>query len=256
MEHVQILADDDEVYARAAYFLDQPEVLKRIKLIRNCWHLGHELIPYDSFENWSNSCKYDFDLTKETAEYYEQIKDKINEFQGKSSPSELEKYEAYKLASDFCQLNPMDFELEVLLIKTGFKKYYREIALKAIVCGEVRPVINESGLSTFQYKELIRDEKISKVINKFYKGKKQKPNIRRDRNWYWEFLSLKDKSSDLYKEFILYKDRRLNDRSRYAFMLNRWNSNSFSSEEGIEDLILDENTLHQAVRRYRMMLKN
>ena len=222
-----------DLYARLAYFLDQPKVYERIILIRKCWHLDKGLVSSRNYNEWRNGYLPNLKYTPEATNYLYQAKEKIGE-------ESISIVEQHNLTKKIANLSQTDFEIEVLLLSTGFATSYKEIALKAVACGEINQQDLDRKINNLEYEELITDQKLSWIIKKNYKNKgRLKSKIRRDRLWYWEWLSQK------------------RDMGVYSRILENWNKKCPTPE--IDDCghcINDNNIIEQAIHRYREFLQS
>ena len=200
---IEIDIEDNKVFTQLAYILDQDALQDKIHEIRQYWHVADKLISYDDFDTWYKLHKDDFALTPDVANYWGEIPD-FSFTSATTSPS-LETIQ--KITSS----NNIDLELEYLLRKNGLAASFKDMLLKAIVCGEVK--MNEWVSSQFNARFHHEDSFFNIAIyEKLYSGD-TKTEIKRDRCWYWENKRGKKplqiaKEIKLKKEWIIPDDFR------------------------------------------------
>lgn len=173
---IKIAIEDTKLFTYAAFILDQDNLLNKTEEIRPYWELRGELIPYDEFDTWFTQHKDDFSLTPEVANYWGELPD--FSFTNTAPAPSLE------IIQKIADSNHIELELEHLLRKNGLNASFRKLILKAVVCGEVRL---SDWASTNDTDKFFHEDSFfnMKTYEKLYKGD-TKPEIRRDREWYWE----------------------------------------------------------------------
>lgn len=173
---IKIDIENNKEFASAAFVLDQDKLLNKISEIRQYWELREQLISYDTFDNWYALHKDDFPLTPDVATYWGVIPD----FSFTNTAPEPSQETIQKLIDS----NHIELELEYLLRKNGLKASFRNMLLKAIVCGEIK---TPDWKSTSSNETFPNHDSFFNIptYEKLYVGD-TKPEIRRDREWYWE----------------------------------------------------------------------
>lgn len=186
IEPIKIDIEPLKIFAQLALILDQDELMEGIYKIRKRWQLEANLIPYKDFEEWYKNNWGDLPLTEDAYYYLSTAKDQLEIRTGQSSLDPITEYQRNK---ELAYLNSNDFELNHLLRKNGIKNpTFQALILKAIICGEVNQEDwdkLENGDGATLYGEwLFDDTEFFAGLEKIYKAD-TKPEIKRDRKWYW-----------------------------------------------------------------------
>lgn len=173
---ISIKIKNDKIYANAAFILDQDQLFNKIIEIREYWRLTNNLIPHNEFNTWLSQNEQELSLTPEV-KYYE---GSLPDF----SFTQNEPVASQEFVKELIYSSPLDLELEHLLRKNGLPPNFKNFILRAIVCGEVSLIDWEE---TKNDEKFPHDESLFKIppYVKLYIGD-TKPQIRRDREWYWE----------------------------------------------------------------------
>lgn len=173
---IKIDIENNRAFASVAFVLDQKQLLDKIAEIRLYWELRNALIPYDKFDDWYSQHKDDFALTPAVATYWGEIPD-FSFTNTAPAPTQ-------DIIKKIIDSNHIELELEHLLRTNGLKASFRELLLKAIVCGEVKI---DDWDRTNSHKTFPNHDSFFNipVYEKLYKGD-TKTEIHRDREWYWE----------------------------------------------------------------------
>jgi len=177
---IKIEIEDDNVFTHAAFILDQDYLYNKILEIRKCWYLDKELVFYNDFKRWIKEPHYDFSLTPEVATFWDKAKSKLPDF----SFTHIESNINTEIFQEIINSDPMDLEIEYLLRKSGLPVPYKQLILKAIVCGQVA---QDDWKSTKENKDFYHKDWWFDIptYEKTYKGR-PKEEIRRDRIWHWQ----------------------------------------------------------------------
>lgn len=208
---ITINCTNDIAFMDCAYLLDKPEFLRLLPDLRKKYGL-QELIPYKDFYRWKEEKLRD-DLKLMSSNNMETVTKLIQKAEHGATTQEL--FDMQHFSRQF------EWEAEFLCRKFKRPGYFSLIIQYAIACGEVG---NESYQSTYievspselpvddmplpevrivitpmskpeDVEEVFRKnvpqifESNKKFLKYYFKMKNKKiPNIRRDREWYWENL--------------------------------------------------------------------
>ncbi len=214
---VKIIASDIKIYTTLAYLLDRDGVYEKILEIRGKWKLPEKLISLKEFEQWLNSSHPEIDFTESSANYYQEEVGKFDlENDRNNGVVDIGLINKTKMFSNFSQI---DFEAEVLMREFGINAKYKEIIIKAIVCG----VADENGIKKeeghFEYNFLLDDQKLRFVLERNYKGHK-KIEIERDRNIYYANKYENKSQYKIAKEMNIDRDSIKKSLDRYQNFIN------------------------------------
>ncbi len=220
---IKIEIEDDNIFTHAAFILDQDDFYNKILEIRKCWHLDKKLIVYNDFEKWVKEPHYDFSLTSEVATFWDKAKSKLPDF----SFTQIESNISTETFQEIINSDPMDLEIEYLLRKSGLSVPYKQLILRAIVCGQVT---QDDWKSTKENKDFYHKDWWFDIptYEKTYKGR-PKREIRRDREWYWEYKRGKT-------------DIQISSETTYR-------------DEEMHPIDYEENYVKPALKRYKSFLK-
>ncbi len=180
---VKIITKDIKVYTSLAYLLDRDGVYEKMLEIRDKWKLNEGLIDVKQFDIWLNSPHPEIDFTESSANYYQEEVDKFDlENDRNNGVADIELNNKTKMFSNF---NQIDFEVEILMREFGINARYKQLIIKAIVCGVVGDDDFKKEDGRFKYDFLLDDQKLRFVLERSYKGYK-KIEIERDRKMYYE----------------------------------------------------------------------
>lgn len=206
---IEIDISNPSIFASAAFILDQEDVLVRIKQIRKSWNI-EELIPYEDFEKWLNEPHIDINLTPEAAQV---LNSATEQFETDSSHGNISLEKENDRNRQLLKVRVIDYELEYSLHKFNLDLIFKLLLLRAIVCNKVTeedfPQSKKIPKDTKQYFFKEKDGQMSeaKSTQKYrkvhffeewiYDGlysfnqpkniplSDTKPEIARDREWYW-----------------------------------------------------------------------
>lgn len=173
---------DDLAYAKAARILDQDAFMNRVNAIRNSWGLKN-FIRYQNFQDWLNEPHIDYSFTAEAAETLNSTNERLETDVMHGNMSFYDEYDKNKQLSD---VRVIDFELEYTLHKLNLDLSLKPMLLKTIVCNKVKAedlpddrMTNEGLHKGWLFDDLYYGYKnIEAKLDK-------KPEIKRDREWYW-----------------------------------------------------------------------
>ena len=221
IEPVSIKVTGAAPFTATVFLLDQGHLLDDFSIIRKLWGLNKKLVPYESYAHWRQTA-HDFPLSPKASGLLYEAKDTISEG-GRYSDDDSK-------VREIAFLNRLDFEIEQLLRRYGIPAVFRDLVLRALVCGEVRDgdLQQLKNDKHFSYGDWIYQ--VSNVYIPTSKKPKTKREVIRDRMWYWEhrqgksYLQIaKDAPERGMIDPTLYKDNVKMQVKRYELLLSGGN---------------------------------
>lgn len=227
---IKIEIDDLATFAKVAFIVDQPGVLKEIESIRNCWL--KELIPYRHYRKWEEELHPNLRLTEEARDVYFE---NINRLETAIAHKEISLENELSKNKDLSRVSVIDYQLEYSLRKLGLNSIYKQLILRAIVCGEVRTgdYVSLSQHAPYEYGDWLFEGSFSRKGKRmqYYLGGDTIQKIKRNRRWYWMYME------EINKE-----------KGAFNRIANAWN------DRNPGDNVDDINIMEHGVSSYRKFL--
>lgn len=255
---IKINCSNDIAYMDCAYLLDQPEFLRKLKILRKEFGIN-KLVPYKNFTNWKTT-QIKEDLKAWSTNNQKLVKKFIRKHDRKHSTTEL--FKSLPIHKQF------QWQSELLCREFNRPGYFDLVIQYAIVCGEVgdesyqhtridviphdlsgdlpfpevaiiiTPVTTMKDIKHIFETNLPQVFEDNKHLLKYYSQmkKSKSSNIRQIRDWYWRNVS-----GEGYTAIALSVTTQ-SIRNAYMNQRNRY-------------LIPEYKSIDQSIRRYKKTLK-
>lgn len=208
------VGNDFKSYSHLAHIIDQKDTMKSIYKIRDAWKLANKLVPYKDFSKWLNEPHYDFTLSEEVVDLYLSGKDKVLSLENKKLSEQ--DVDDMIFTKKFANLNPIDFEIEYLLLKSGLSASYKTILLKAIVCNKVTRKDLPATQSSYEYDLFLKNAQLAFTLWQKQTNKKVRIMLRDKkmemlpiyRQWYWAYEKERVNGRGIYGRIYAKSDQK------------------------------------------------